>query len=223
MNDQFDRVVPVVAGDAHLVDHTLYKEQSPSSGRLHTFQLRLQIRRIPALGWWRPTTPIGYTHHEVPLFDENHYLYRHLRSVLVAVFHGVHRRLAHGGLESLPVLPANVEIPDRLCDRLHRQPLISGLAWHREFGQGSPEVGVRPRGLGVGHAVSDLSSVTRVISSSCSHSSPVKRASSERRKLTIAGPSERCAPDRKSTRLNSSHANISYAVFCLKKKTRHRI
>src|SRR3712207_8056160 len=27
------------------------------------------------------------------------------------------------------------------------------------------------------------------------------------------------AADRKSTRLNSSHANISYAVFCLKKKT----
>src|SRR3712207_8223597 len=26
--------------------------------------------------------------------------------------------------------------------------------------------------------------------------------------------------DRKSTRLNSSHANISYAVFCLKKKMR---
>src|SRR3712207_7807501 len=34
--------------------------------------------------------------------------------------------------------------------------------------------------------------------------------------------SSRCtrstAEDRKSTRLNSSHANISYAVFCLKKK-----
>src|SRR3712207_8841829 len=27
--------------------------------------------------------------------------------------------------------------------------------------------------------------------------------------------------DRKSTRLNSSHANISYAVFCLKKKKDH--
>src|SRR3712207_8845932 len=27
--------------------------------------------------------------------------------------------------------------------------------------------------------------------------------------------------DRKSTRLNSSHANISYAVFCLKKKRTH--
>src|SRR3712207_7450358 len=28
--------------------------------------------------------------------------------------------------------------------------------------------------------------------------------------------------DRKSTRLNSSHANISYAVFCLKKKKQHK-
>src|SRR5947209_16730544 len=28
--------------------------------------------------------------------------------------------------------------------------------------------------------------------------------------------------DRKSTRLNSSHANISYAVFCLKKKTTYK-
>src|SRR2546430_4173390 len=27
-----------------------------------------------------------------------------------------------------------------------------------------------------------------------------------------------CEPDRKSTRLNSSHSQISYAVFCLKKK-----
>src|SRR5258707_5376494 len=29
--------------------------------------------------------------------------------------------------------------------------------------------------------------------------------------------------DRKSTRLNSSHANISYAVFCLKKKKQSRL
>src|SRR3712207_9466805 len=33
---------------------------------------------------------------------------------------------------------------------------------------------------------------------------------------------ERTAPDRKSTRLNSSHANISYAVFCLKKKKKNK-
>src|SRR3712207_7343341 len=38
-----------------------------------------------------------------------------------------------------------------------------------------------------------------------------------RRALGAARVSEGL-PDRKSTRLNSSHANISYAVFCLKKK-----
>src|SRR3712207_8336970 len=32
------------------------------------------------------------------------------------------------------------------------------------------------------------------------------------------GRASGCRRDRKSTRLNSSHANISYAVFCLKKK-----
>src|SRR3712207_7617732 len=40
--------------------------------------------------------------------------------------------------------------------------------------------------------------------------------------VTEADRSSTCIPfpeeDRKSTRLNSSHANISYAVFCLKKK-----
>src|SRR3712207_7069307 len=36
-------------------------------------------------------------------------------------------------------------------------------------------------------------------------------------------PSGRAGRDRKSTRLNSSHANISYAVFCLKKKKKKRI
>src|SRR3712207_8449835 len=36
---------------------------------------------------------------------------------------------------------------------------------------------------------------------------------------TYRARSARINRDRKSTRLNSSHANISYAVFCLKKKT----
>src|SRR3712207_7014732 len=34
--------------------------------------------------------------------------------------------------------------------------------------------------------------------------------------------SRQARQDRKSTRLNSSHANISYAVFCLKKKKKNR-
>src|SRR5438270_8682387 len=35
--------------------------------------------------------------------------------------------------------------------------------------------------------------------------------------------SEAAKADRKSTRLNSSHSQISYAVFCLKKKKKKRI
>src|SRR2546430_17274727 len=41
----------------------------------------------------------------------------------------------------------------------------------------------------------------------------------ERFKSTATGGGDR---DRKSTRLNSSHSQISYAVFCLKKKKRLR-
>src|SRR3712207_7089020 len=37
-------------------------------------------------------------------------------------------------------------------------------------------------------------------------------------RLTPASLTAAATLDRKSTRLNSSHANISYAVFCLKKK-----
>src|SRR5258707_9600800 len=37
------------------------------------------------------------------------------------------------------------------------------------------------------------------------------------------GPRGQPRSDRKSTRLNSSHANISYAVFCLKKKKEKHI
>src|SRR5215475_7477935 len=35
-------------------------------------------------------------------------------------------------------------------------------------------------------------------------------------------PPRRMWPDRKSTRLNSSHVKISYAVFCLKKKKKNK-
>src|SRR3712207_7243858 len=40
------------------------------------------------------------------------------------------------------------------------------------------------------------------------------------RKIAVGpGRGSAAGSDRKSTRLNSSHANISYAVFCLKKNT----
>src|SRR5436190_15049243 len=40
--------------------------------------------------------------------------------------------------------------------------------------------------------------------------------------LADPGPGRAARPDRKSTRLNSSHTVISYAVFCLKKKKKKK-
>src|SRR2546426_4713711 len=59
---------------------------------------------------------------------------------------------------------------------------------------------------------------------------PRRRSASTRaRALLTSAPATRLAErapggyiDRKSTRLNSSHLVISYAVFCLKKKNLHR-
>src|SRR5437870_10947633 len=47
----------------------------------------------------------------------------------------------------------------------------------------------------------------------------------DRRRRRCAGGGHAPVPrgDRKSTRLNSSHVAISYAVYCLKKKTSHRL
>src|SRR3712207_7370585 len=47
------------------------------------------------------------------------------------------------------------------------------------------------------------------------------RGGGAERRHHAAGPHGAVCRDRKSTRLNSSHANISYAVFCLKKKKDH--
>src|SRR2546422_8246711 len=43
----------------------------------------------------------------------------------------------------------------------------------------------------------------------------------DRGQRLAAEPERPYAEDRKSTRLNSSHGYISYAVFCLKKKNNH--
>src|SRR5438445_3230726 len=49
-------------------------------------------------------------------------------------------------------------------------------------------------------------------------SGALRRCSSRCARVTSKPPKR----DRKSTRLNSSHANISYAVFCLKKKKKKK-
>src|SRR3712207_7304602 len=50
---------------------------------------------------------------------------------------------------------------------------------------------------------------------------PAQRRRPRRERGPEVPPHPDHALDRKSTRLNSSHANISYAVFCLKKKKNH--
>src|SRR3712207_7704557 len=47
---------------------------------------------------------------------------------------------------------------------------------------------------------------------------PQEQAAHHGQQPVGVSPAVEVAGDRKSTRLNSSHANISYAVFCLKKK-----
>src|SRR5258708_29147117 len=44
------------------------------------------------------------------------------------------------------------------------------------------------------------------------------RRENRRHRIAVAGDDDSLDGDRKSTRLNSSHQIISYAVFCLKKK-----
>src|SRR5258707_6785023 len=78
------------------------------------------------------------------------------------------------------------------------------------------------------------SSISRSVSACCGNIPPVKTRSAQAKsssvidavlqstRRTVQLPGNIAATvirDRKSTRLNSSHANISHAVFCLAKKT----
>src|SRR3712207_9017579 len=68
----------------------------------------------------------------------------------------------------------------------------------------------------------DLMRQVREMLADVSPDHPLRRTLGEAERLLRRGIVEQSltlgfAPDRKSTRLNSSHANISYAVFCLKK------
>src|SRR3712207_8122648 len=83
---------------------------------------------------------------------------------------------------------------------------IYTLSLHDALPISSPLLGVPVRGRAQHFAAWRLSSIARA--------QPSFEVASG---LRITAPSG--GRDRKSTRLNSSHANISYAVFCLKKKT----
>src|SRR3712207_7872544 len=88
---------------------------------------------------------------------------------------------------------------------IRRPPRSTLFPYTTLFRSGSPRAGVEvTRGSGGGPVVEVLAH----------HHHGAARVT---RDLLRGAPHE----DRKSTRLNSSHANISYAVFCLKKKKKN--
>src|SRR3712207_8445067 len=64
----------------------------------------------------------------------------------------------------------------------------------------------------------DALPIRRKRRTSAKPTAPPSAAKSASRPADFATSPSHSPQDRKSTRLNSSHANISYAVFCLKKK-----
>src|SRR5258705_3445851 len=57
----------------------------------------------------------------------------------------------------------------------------------------------------------------------CGPRTPGSRYGAAPRRISRSAPAHRRTLDRKSTRLNSSHLGISYAVFCLKKKKKRLV
>src|SRR5438034_6198421 len=89
---------------------------------------------------------------------------------------------------------------------------LSGISCHVGIAvQRTPRVIVRKRSPSVG---SDPDGVERNLKTPM-----VKSRGRGKRKVAASPLPSPLTPDRKSTRLNSSHTVISYAVFCLKKKT----
>src|SRR5207247_3296857 len=69
------------------------------------------------------------------------------------------------------------------------------------------------------HARGEQGLAQHVVDLVCARMAEVLALEPDARPATVLGQARREVEDRKSTRLNSSHEWISYAVFCLKKKT----
>src|SRR5690606_41817493 len=98
----------------------------------------------------------------------------------------------------------------RFCLTLRRPPSSTLFPYTTLFRSMEPlfrETSLLPRIRGTQRFQQESSRITRL----AAHN-PLQRMSSPIGSLTFA------LLDRKSTRLNSSHVKISYAVFCLKKK-----
>src|SRR3712207_7944421 len=94
----------------------------------------------------------------------------------------------------------------------HPRPSVTGGFMHEGL------EGVAHSGLLVAHGDSfvTVGQPTRTLSGRhIAHLAVVSSTGASYHRSLCRGPREKGPRDRKSTRLNSSHANISYAVFCL--------
>src|SRR2546421_2212970 len=111
---------------------------------------------------------------------------------------------------------------DALHDDIERKHMFP--FWAANAGPGHDEVkrlmGAAPRAVPFLWSYQDVIEPLLV-----SAAKLVTTVESERRSLILVNPglAPRRATDRKSTRLNSSHDQISYAVFCLKKKNKTKL
>src|SRR5699024_1192816 len=126
--------------------------------------------------------------------------------------HGLRERLGHV-LDDLGFDPQSTAARERLPGEFQHHPFPSGIV-HGGFGARRFVHGLwpplsSPSGTGTPSAPASGEHTTV--------REPTRIHRRCRGDLSPAPPS-RQYPDRKSTRLNSSHVSISYAVFCLKKK-----
>src|SRR5205814_803501 len=134
-----------------------------------------------------------------------------------------HDAVAGKGLLRKPAGAAAAVLPEILQDVGHLQPLRER---HGELGErvvpGGDRRGIGAEELGE-HLAHDAGDVVAVAVEVARARQPAEARAALKLVHAAAHESDaaldRGALDRKSTRLNSSHLGISYAVFCLKKKT----
>src|SRR5690348_7644682 len=102
---------------------------------------------------------------------------------------------------------------EQILDQLSRGGIGQGLSLVRPFLQLDESPGFRARRIETTE-IGELAYCPRRVDRPERRLEHLHRQRAKRRRSGFAVPPQ----DRKSTRLNSSHPSISYAVFCLKKK-----
>src|SRR3989475_11635165 len=137
--------------------------------------------------------------------------------------------------DALPISSAGIKCPP-VPPPARR--ILSPTPHHTECGMRNAECGMAAR-ASLAASTLHLHSALRIPHSALSRPPPSSDADQhagrhqcheqarapvrDERERDAGGRQERERQDRKSTRLNSSHSQISYAVFCLKKKKRNTI